>query len=86
MLLPDRACSPHGGLAPTTAMRRYICPAGFAADLDLQTDAGHVTVDFPYTIIGTPDQSRIQGKMNSAGEDLVLRTSGGNIKVLKNKP
>jgi DUF4097 and DUF4098 domain-containing protein YvlB len=60
-------------------------PAGFAADLDLQTDAGHVTVDFPYTITGTPDQSKIQGKMNSGGEELVLRTSGGNIKVLQNK-
>jgi DUF4097 and DUF4098 domain-containing protein YvlB len=59
-------------------------PGGFAADLDLETDSGHITVDFPYTITGTPDQSRIQGKMNSGGEALVLRTSGGNVKVLKN--
>jgi predicted amino acid-binding ACT domain protein len=60
-------------------------PSGFAADLDVQTDAGHITIDFPYTISGTPDQSRIQGKMNAGGEALVLRTSGGNIKILKNR-
>jgi DUF4097 and DUF4098 domain-containing protein YvlB len=58
-------------------------PAGFAADLDLEIDAGHIAVDLPYTIAGSPDQSRVQGKMNGGGEALVLRTSGGNIKVSK---
>jgi hypothetical protein len=50
--------------------------------LDAQADAGHITVDLPYTISGTPDQSSIRGKMNAGGEALVLRTLGGSIKVL----
>lgn len=58
-------------------------PPSFAADLDAQTDSGRITVDLPYTITGTPDQSSIRGKMNAGGEALILRTSGGNIKVLK---
>lgn len=28
----------------------------FSADLDAKTDAGHITVDLPYTITGTPDR------------------------------
>jgi DUF4097 and DUF4098 domain-containing protein YvlB len=57
-------------------------PANFSADLDAQADAGHITVDLPYTVTGTPDQGSIRGKMNAGGEALVLRTSGGSIKVL----
>jgi hypothetical protein len=57
-------------------------PPNFSADLDAQADAGHITVDLPYTISGTPDQSSIRGKINAGGEALVLRTSGGSIKVL----
>jgi hypothetical protein len=57
-------------------------PPNFSADLDAQVDAGHIIVDLPYTITGTPDQGSIRGKMNAGGEPLVLRTSGGSIKVL----
>jgi hypothetical protein len=57
-------------------------PPNFSADLDAQVDAGHISVDLPYTITGAPDQSSIRGKMNAGGEALVLRTSVGNIKVL----
>ncbi len=58
-------------------------PPAFAADLDARTEAGKVKVDLPFKVTGDADASTLQGKINGGGEALVLRTSGGNIKVVK---
>ena len=44
-------------------------PPDFAADLDAQTDAGHIAIDLPYTVTASPEQSSTRGKIN-AGEKI----------------
>lgn len=56
-------------------------PPGFGAELDAETSGGKIAVAFPVTITGTPNRSKIRGRMNGGGEPLTLRTESGNIKV-----
>ncbi len=54
-----------------------------AIDLDAHTSGGDVTTDMPVTILGRQSDSSLNGKMNGGGPKLVLRSSGGDIKVRK---
>lgn len=54
-----------------------------SVDLDARSDGGFVTSDMPVTIQGTVEEQVMRGRINSGGPKLVLRTSGGNIKVRK---
>jgi DUF4097 and DUF4098 domain-containing protein YvlB len=52
-------------------------------DLDAHTSGGDVTTDMPVTILGRQSDSTLNGKMNGGGPKLVLRSSGGDIRVRK---
>ncbi|MFZ1291710.1 MAG: hypothetical protein WAR79_16560 [Melioribacteraceae bacterium] len=53
-------------------------------NLDAKTSGGSVSTDFPITMKGTMDRSKLNGKINNGGPDLYLRSSGGSIHVEKN--
>jgi hypothetical protein len=54
-------------------------PSDLAADLDVTTGDGHISSDIPITIEGTISKSRVRGKMNGGGQDLIIHTGDGSI-------
>jgi DUF4097 and DUF4098 domain-containing protein YvlB len=58
-------------------------PAGVNVDLDAHTSGGDVESDLPVTITGKQSDSTLVGKINGGGPQLVLRSSGGGIRVRK---
>jgi hypothetical protein len=56
-------------------------PDGFAADLDVHTGDGHITMDFPVTIESGASlkQNAIRGKINGGGQLLEIKTGDGNV-------
>ena len=73
----DSRMSTSGGGVTVT-----LAPA-IAVDLDARASGGGVHTDVPITIMGTQDDDAIQGEINGGGPKLVLRTSGGGIRVKK---
>jgi DUF4097 and DUF4098 domain-containing protein YvlB len=57
-----------------------LAPA-ISVDLDARASGGGVTSDVPVTVQGTQEDDSLQGRVNGGGPKLVLRTSGGGIKV-----
>jgi DUF4097 and DUF4098 domain-containing protein YvlB len=58
-------------------------PADLAADLDLHTGDGHITVNLPVTVEGKLNTQDIHGKLNGGGNRLVVHTGDGSITVDK---
>lgn len=56
---------------------------GIAVDLDAHTSGGRVHSDVPVTVNGTMDEDELRGKVNGGGPRLVLRSSGGGIRIHK---
>jgi len=54
-----------------------------AVELDAHTSGGDVVTDIPITIQGRQNESEIAGKINGGGPKLVLRSSGGDIRIRK---
>jgi hypothetical protein len=54
---------------------------GVAVDLDAEASGGGVRSDVPITISGSQDDDAIRGSINGGGPKLVVRTSGGGIRV-----
>jgi DUF4097 and DUF4098 domain-containing protein YvlB len=54
---------------------------GIGAELDARASGGGVTSDVPITVHGTAKDGVLQGKINGGGPKLVLRSSGGGIRV-----
>ena len=52
-----------------------------AIDLDARASGGDVDTDVPITVQGRQEDDRVVGKINGGGPRLVLRTSGGGIRV-----
>jgi len=52
-------------------------------DIDAHTSGGDVDSDVPVTIVGKQDDSSLNGKLNGGGPKLVLRSSGGDIRLQK---
>ncbi|MCW8849689.1 MAG: hypothetical protein OQJ81_06885, partial [Melioribacteraceae bacterium] len=52
--------------------------------LDAKTSGGNVQTDFPITIKGKVDRSKLNGKINDGGPKLYLRSSGGSIHIEEN--
>ncbi len=50
-------------------------------DIDAKTSGGQVRTDLPLSVQGTVSKTKVQGKLNGGGPRLVLRTSGGNIRI-----
>ena len=56
-------------------------PGDLAADLDVTTGDGHISSDIPITVEGLISKSRIHGKLNGGGQDLVIHTGDGSIRL-----
>jgi DUF4097 and DUF4098 domain-containing protein YvlB len=52
-----------------------------AVDVDAHTSGGDVETDLPITILGKQSEGDLAGKINGGGPRLVLRSSGGSIKL-----
>ncbi len=52
-----------------------------AVDLDAHASGGGVSSDVPVTIQGRQDDDTLRGKINGGGPRLVLRSSGGGVRV-----
>lgn len=49
--------------------------------VDASTSGGHVSTDFPITVQGKLQSSKLKGEINGGGPQLYLRTSGGSIDI-----
>ena len=58
-------------------------PADLAADLDLHTGDGHITLNLPLTVEGKFNNQDVHGKLNGGGNRLVVHTGDGSITVDK---
>lgn len=58
-------------------------PADLKADVDAATSGGRVSTDFPVTVTGTIDPHRLSAGINGGGPRMILRTSGGSIRLEK---
>ena len=50
-------------------------------DVDAKTSGGQVRTDLPLSVRGTVSKTKVQGELNGGGPKLVLRTSGGSIRI-----
>ena len=80
--LPARLPEPVN-LATSAGGITIHVPSNAAFDVDAETSAGSVTSELPVTIIGKRASDRLKGTVNGGGHDMVLRSSGGSIHVLK---
>jgi hypothetical protein len=55
-------------------------PLAAAADITADTEAGGVTTDLPLEIIKR-DEEHLRGKLNGGGASVLLRTTGGSIRI-----
>lgn len=58
-----------------------MLPKGISATVDATTSGGEVTCDFPITMQGKLDESRIRGTINGGGNKIYAHTSGGSIRI-----
>ena len=56
---------------------------GVSIDLDAHTSGGDVDTEVPVTLLGRQNENSIEGKVNGGGPKLVLRSSGGDIRIRK---
>lgn len=54
-----------------------------ALDVDAHTSGGDVETDVPVTLLGKQSESTLNGKLNGGGPRVVLRSSGGDIRLRK---
>ncbi|HEX8254619.1 MAG TPA: DUF4097 family beta strand repeat-containing protein [Thermoanaerobaculia bacterium] len=71
----DSSFSTSGGSITVTLAR------GIGAELDARASGGGVSSDVPITVQGTQRSGVLQGRINSGGPKLTVRTSGGSIKI-----
>jgi DUF4097 and DUF4098 domain-containing protein YvlB len=71
----DSSLSTSGGNVTIVLSR------GIGADLDAKASGGSVSSDVPITVQGTMDDDELRGKINGGGPKLVVRASGGGVKV-----
>lgn len=58
-------------------------PQEFAAELYAHTGDGRITVDFPITVSGSLERSRIRTKINGGGPLLEIVTGDGGVRIGK---
>ena len=63
-----------GGVTVTLA-------GGISVELDARASGGGVSSDIPITVIGRQERNSLRGSINGGGPKLVLRTSGGGIRL-----
>jgi hypothetical protein len=52
-----------------------------SVDVKARTSGGSVSTDFPVTLRGEIKRDRLEAKINDGGPQLVLKTSGGSIRI-----
>lgn len=52
-------------------------------DIDAETSGGRVSTELPITTQGEVRRAQLRGTVNGGGQKLLLRTSGGNIRIQK---
>ncbi len=57
-------------------------PEGQGAYLEAKTSGGRVSIDGELTVSGDLDRGHVRGRIGDGGEHLLLKTSGGNIRVI----
>ena len=72
----SRLTTSGGGVVVTLA-------PSIAVDLDAHASGGGVSSDVPITVQGRQDDDSLVGKINGGGPKLVLRSSGGGVRVRK---
>jgi len=58
-------------------------PDKFAANLNLQSGDGHITVDMQWTVEGRVSEKNIHGKLNGGGNEITVHTGDGSIHLEK---
>jgi hypothetical protein len=58
-------------------------PGSFAADVDLRTGDGRITLDMPVSVEGRLGSNNIRGKLNGGGNVLTIHTGDGAIRLEK---
>jgi putative adhesin len=58
-------------------------PENSRFDLDAATSGGNVSSDLPVNVAGKVARNHFKGPVNGGGKAVVLRTSGGNIRLRK---
>lgn len=76
---PDASCS----LRTSGGSIDIYLAQDVGLDVDAKTSGGSVRTDFPVTVIGELKRSALNGQINAGGPTMYLRTSGGNIRLLK---
>lgn len=72
----------HGIDARTSGGDVYIYAKGdVGAELSARTSGGRVSVDLPMRVLQKRDETMLNAIVNDGGPEMVLRSSGGNIKV-----
>lgn len=54
---------------------------GVGVELDAHASGGGVSSDVPVTVQGTQDEDSLRGRIGSGGPKLVLRSSGGGVRI-----
>jgi DUF4097 and DUF4098 domain-containing protein YvlB len=57
-----------------------VVSKSIAADIDAATSGGSVHFDFPVTLSGQIDESRVRGTLNGGGSTIHAHTSGGDVR------
>jgi len=70
----SRLTTSGGGVTVTLA-------SGIGVELDARASGGGVHSTVPITIVGSQDDDELKGAINGGGPKLVLRSSGGGIRV-----
>jgi DUF4097 and DUF4098 domain-containing protein YvlB len=55
--------------------------SGISVEVDAKASGGGVRSDVPVTVQGTQDEDSLQGRIGRGGPRLVMRTSGGSIRL-----
>jgi len=58
-------------------------PQDLAAELYAHTGDGHITLDFPVTVVGSLERSKLRGTLNGGGPPLEISTGDGGIRIAK---
>ena len=58
-------------------------PGDLQANIDASTNDGRISLGIPVTVEGTFSNSRISGKMNGGGQQLLIHTGDGSIHLSK---
>ena len=83
MRWPVRLSVQAGTFMPGMAAVTLQLPESFAADIDLHTGDGHISLDMPVSVEGGLGSNNIRGKLNGGGNLLTIHTGDGSIRLEK---